>query len=126
MGWASKDKSSKKNVLEVGRLFFFLCCFCVAMVTNVMAVCVAEDASGLRIPDAVRHGKYHQRLAQSHPGDHQAAGNSHTRTRTFISQDASVKSDSLFQDQEHLSEDEDDTSDKEDKDRKRTCASPLT
>lgn len=48
-----------------------------------LCLCAAEDSSGLRVSDAVRHREHHQRLAQSDAGHHQSAGNTpsmHTHT----------------------------------------------
>ena len=57
MGWASKDKSSKKNVLEVPLLSLplTLTFILVTVVTIylVLFVCAAENPSGLRVFDAV-------------------------------------------------------------------------
>ncbi len=113
-----------------------------------LCLCAAEDSSRLRVSDAVWHREHHHWLAESDAGHHQTAGNTHSlqlwscvipvRTRSVIrlaqNRSAVRTADGkccfihveLFQEQDHLSEDEDEAaSDKEDKDRKRTCESVL-
>lgn len=57
MGWASKDKSSKKNVLEVhllsSPLTLTLVLVTVVTIHLLLSVCAAENPPGLRVFDAV-------------------------------------------------------------------------
>lgn len=94
IAWAGKEKSSKKNVLEVWpQQASYLPistavpnananangCLCpVAHAKPHFCLClssaVAEESQRLGILDPVRHREHHQRLAQSHQWHHPPAG----------------------------------------------------
>ena len=100
IGLAGKEKSSKKNVIEVSpsqTLSSMLSLYksksggygpmlsVVAMPTRALVslfLGVAEESERLGVPDPVRHGEHHQRLAQGHLRHHQATGESGTRSPT--------------------------------------------
>lgn len=86
IGWASKDKSSKKNVLEVCCLLFTGSkCVIHAMIfppknkSDGLYLIISSPVKKQErcgVPDTVRHRKHHHWLAQSLNGHHTTTGES--------------------------------------------------